>query len=249
MLEGVGRAVCLRYSASCEKSCMSRRGSHPGSRGSRGDFPGFEEAQCRELLSRLSTKEEKTTEFIEDFRQNGTGTPNALLTIERRLRYMHVSCLSFAEKKPLCFGLYGLWFKLRGQLRRGKGSNSNVKELWQSRKHEKGSRRSYMEVCRFQSHGLLSLSLIHANISNKVCPKFIWFPTGHCSVFPFRLGPGQRAGVKEERQGICESTGKGSGTAMAASRLGVGPNILLHVFGHNYHFTCHFLPPAPSRIY
>ncbi len=106
MLEGVGRAVCLRYSTSCNQPFFRaggdggggsrRRGGSPGRgdsrHGRRGDFPVLEESQCRELLSRLSSqKDEKTTEFIEDFRQNGTGPPNALLTIDRRLRYMHVS--------------------------------------------------------------------------------------------------------------------------------------------------------------
>ena len=88
MLEGVGRAVCLRYSASCQKTCLSSR------RGSKNEscreFPALEqESQCRELLSRLTSKDERTTEFIEDFRQNGTA-PSALLTIEKRLRYMQV---------------------------------------------------------------------------------------------------------------------------------------------------------------
>ena len=92
MLEGVGRAVCLRYSSPCHKSCLGRRASRGDS--SR-EFPALEqETQCRELLARLTSKDERTTEFIEDYRQNGTGPPNALLTIEKRLRYMQVSLKS-----------------------------------------------------------------------------------------------------------------------------------------------------------
>ncbi len=84
MLEGVGRAVCLRYSSpSCKGSlpCLEK-GRRPSCR----DYALTEEAVGRELLAKIH-KEEKG-ELFEDLRQNGM--PNSLQTIEKRLKYMQV---------------------------------------------------------------------------------------------------------------------------------------------------------------